>query len=162
MKAIFTLTLLISSYSFAEVGALFQNDSAVLLIQGKDTDAESLYGAMNVQFEPQGNLNVKHISYENMYARPVFDLTCNLALMSGARSCTLKFFSPQSVINNGQKSVLMGINDQFDAPDIAKLFNQISNDPHQTEVFRSLDGKLRIWKTFNSAGQVSSFTMSYY
>jgi hypothetical protein len=55
----------------------------------------------------------------------------------------------------------MGIDDRFDAPTTAKLFKETSSNPYQAQVFLSADGKLRIWKTFDSSGDVVSLTMTY-
>lgn len=162
MKAISIAVLFLLSVSAkAEIGAFFPENQATLVIQGKNEDASKLYEAMKVTPSAANNTLTKHISYETMYANPVFDLTCNKSQLTNASSCTLKFFSPGAVIMKDQKAVLMGINDRFDAPDIAKLFNETSNNSYQAESFLSEDGKLRIWKTFNSSGEVVSFTMSY-
>lgn len=162
MKKFFILSLFVISYtSKAEVGALFPNDSAILVIQGNDSDASNLFEAMNITPSENDKVITKHIYHETMYAKPVFDLTCKKSKLVGNASCTLKFFSPEAVINKEFKSVLVGINDQFDAPEVAKMFNQISGNPYQAEVFRSLNGKLHIWKTKNSSGEIVSFTMSY-
>lgn len=154
--------LFLSICAKAEVHAFFPENDATLLIQGTDSDATKLYDAMNVAPLANGEVLSKHISYETMYARPVFDLSCNKSQLSGAASCTLKFFSPEAVINKEQKSILMGVNDQFDSKTIAKQFNQISGDAYKAEVFQSTDKKFRIWKTFNSSGEVASLTMSYF
>ncbi len=163
MKILTTILLVFFSvYAKADVTAFFPNDNATLIIQGNDSDANALFEAMNITPTSNGSIVTKHIDYETIYAKPVFDLTCNKSQLTGNASCTLKFFSPESVISKDQESVLMGINDQFDATAVAKMFNTISSDPHQAEVFRSLSGELHIWKTYNSSGDVVSFTMSFY
>lgn len=156
-----TFLLLLSVYVKAEVGAFFPENQATLLIQGQNNDASKLYDAMNVIPSTDNNVLTKHIGYEVTYANPAFDLTCSESQLTKSASCTLKFFSSGAVIMKEQKAVLMGINDRFDAPNIAKLFNETSNDSYRAEVFLSQDGKLRIWKTFNSFGEIVSFTMSY-
>lgn len=155
------LLFFVSVGANAAVTDFFSADKATLLIQGKDLDAGNLYDAMNVVAETDGTIDVKHISYDSMYANPVFDLTCKKSQLTDVASCTLKFFSPGAVVNSAYKSVLMGINDRFDAPTTAKKFNETSSNPHQAHVFLSADGKLRIWKTFDSSGDVVSFTMTY-
>lgn len=155
------LILLVSVGANGAVNDFFAADKATLVIQGKDADAVNLYEAMNVVPETDGSINVKHINYEAMYANPVFDLTCKKSQLTDVASCTLKFFSPGAVVNSTYKSVLMGINDRFDAPTTAKMFHETSSDRYQAQVFSSADGKLRIWKTFDSAGDVVSFTMKY-
>jgi hypothetical protein len=162
MKVSFLILLfLFSTYAKAEVFALFPGENATLIIQGNDSDAISLFNSMNVEPANNGSILSKHISFETMFARPVFDLACKKSQSAGNASCTLKFFSPEAVINKSQKSVLMGINDQLEAPAVAKLFNNKTTSPYQAEVFLSVDEKLRIWKTFNSSGDIVSFTISY-
>ncbi len=162
MKIIFNvLIFLFAGYAHANVGAIFTADEATLIIQGNDTDASSLYAAMNVAPSNDGNKLTKHINYETMYAQPVFDLTCNESQLTKVFSCTLKFSSPGAVISKDQKWVLMGINDRIDSRHFAKLFNDVSSDHYRAEVFRSIDGTLHIWKTYDSTGGVVSFTISY-
>lgn len=162
MKNLFLILMcLFSTYAKAEVLALFTNDNATLVIQGNDSDANALFDSMNVESTDNGGVLSKHISYETRYARPVFDLTCNKSQIVENASCTLKLFSPEAVINKSYKSVLMGINDRFDATAVANMFNNHTSNPYRAEVFLSIDRKLRVWKTFNSSGDVVSFTMSY-
>lgn len=161
MRFLFTsLVLLFAGFANAKVGAFFLQDDATLLIQGNDNDAEALYQAMNVAPVDDGLKLTKHISLETMYLKPVFDLTCNNSKQTKIASCTLKFFSPSAVINKEHKSVLVGVNDEIDAAQIEKMFNNLMIDPYQAEVFRSEDGALHIWKTFK-AGGIASFTIQY-
>jgi hypothetical protein len=159
--AFLTIMFLFSTTAHAEVHALFPTDDATLIIQGNDADATALFDSMNVATLDDGRTLSKHVSYDTMFAKSVFDLTCKQARSTAGTSCTLKFFSPEAVVNKVQKSILMGINDRLDARSVASMFNEKTSTPYQAEVFLSMDGKLRIWKTFNSSGDVASFTMTY-
>lgn len=152
--------LLLSVSSNAEISSLFSDQRAILIIRGSNTDVLRLYDAMNVQPVLENNMMVKNIKYETLQTDPVFDLTCKKSLLTNSASCTLKFFPPAALIQKDQKSILMGINDPFDAPDVAQLFHETSNNSHQAEIFLSEDQTLRIWKTL-SAGKVISLTMMY-
>lgn len=155
------LVCLFSLNAGAAVHALFPSGNATLIIQGSDSDANALFDSMNVVPVDDGKRLSKHVSYQTMFASSVFDLTCNKSRLAGIASCTLKFFSPEAFINESQKIVLMGINDKSDARSVAKMFIDKISNPYQAEVFLSTDLKLRIWKTFDSSGDVVSVTMSY-
>lgn len=156
-----TFFLFLSLCLKAEVGVLFSENQATLLVQGKNTDAENLYEAMNVPSSSNNNVLTKKIVYTAMFANPVFEQICNKSLLTNSTSCSIKFFSPGAVLFKDKNAILMGINDQFDSVKIAKLFNQTSSNSYQAQVFLSEDEKLKIWKTYDSSGEVVNFTMSY-
>ncbi len=155
------LTFFSFSYAQADTTVFFPSGDGIVLIQGQDSDASDLFNAMAVAPTEQSGVLKKHISMSTMSSDPVFDLSCNKAKLTGTASCTFKIFPALASINKNQKSILLGINDQYDAPAIASSFLHASGNPYQGEVFYSVNRKLRIWKTFDSTGKVVSFTAQY-
>lgn len=114
-----------------------------------------------MRMRSESGIQKKHIELSTISADPVFDLTCNKSVLSGVASCTFKIFPSLALINKNQKSILMGINDRFDAPAIAQKFLHSDENAYQGEVFRSAENKLRMWKTFDRDGHTVSFTVTY-
>lgn len=160
--ALILSSLLISIHSFAAIQGLFGADKGIVIIQGQDLDAKRLYDSMNVEAVEDGNKLKKHIAHMTMYAEDVFDLTCNASKLNETLvSCTLKVSpSSQSIVNKDKRYLLVGINDQYDAKEVAQGFNH-TGGTYQGEVFQSDDTRLHIWKTYDSQGDVVSFTIDF-
>lgn len=156
------IVVLFSLNGFAETKGLFLDQQAIVIIQGQDTDAKNLYDSMKVTPVENGNQLQKEFIHQTAQAEDVFSLLCTASKLNpDLVSCTLKVFpSSQAIVNKENRWLLVGINDQFDAPDVAKNFNH-AGDQYRGEVFKSLDEKLYIYKTFNSQGDVASFTIEF-
>lgn len=145
------------SHSHAEVTASFPSDEAAIFIQGQDSDAISLFDQMRgFPREINGTLAKRVVEGH------LFDLKCDKEVISGNVSCALKVFAKPgiTVINPQKKFVSMEIYESYWAAGIAESFYTYGG-----EVFRSLDGRLRIWKTFKHNGEggwtVATFTIQY-
>ncbi|MBC87323.1 MAG: hypothetical protein CL677_09110 [Bdellovibrionaceae bacterium] len=156
------VAVLFSLNSFAETIGMFSSQQAVVIIQGQDTDAKNLYDAMKVTPVEDGNRLQKELVHRTMQAEDVFSLLCTSSQLNpDLVSCTLKVFpSSQAIVNTESRWLHVGINDQFDAPSVARDFNH-TGDRYRGEVFKSLDEKLYIYKTFDRRGDVASFTIEF-
>lgn len=164
-------TFLITSLLFAissvhaETGVLFPSNQALLMIQGPDSEAKALFDSMNVTAISENGLLKKEINLTTSFGPtgdPVFNLICKYAELTHAAACTLKVFSEmETTISKNNKYFLIGVNDRYAAPRIAKMFLDLDNNSHQRIVFHSVNGKFKIWKTLDLDGKTVSFTMEY-
>lgn len=166
MKAhlIFLILFVIRS-AYAETGVLFPSNQAILIIQGLDSDAKTLFEAMNVTATKKSGTLKKEVNLTTSLGPlgdSVFKLTCKYTELSNAASCNIKVFSAlEATINKNTKYILIGVNDRYAATQISKSFFDLDSNPHQRIIFHSINGKLKLWKTLNSNGDVVSFTMEY-
>ena len=159
---ILLVSTLMSANAFAEIYPMFAVRQATIIIQGADQDAIHLFNAMNVQQEEIDQKIVKKIAHSTMYAEDVFDLVCTAAKNNlNNVSCTLKVFaSQQSIVNTERKWFIVGVNDSFDARQVAQQFKHLGGQ-QAGNIFTSTDTKLRIYKTFDSQGEIVSFTIQF-
>ncbi|MNT40227.1 hypothetical protein D3C72_1765280 [compost metagenome] len=108
--------------------------------------------------DDSGTLN-KTLEF-NKTGEPYFSVACNYSPLASDASCTIKVTHEMAALNKEHKSILMGVNDFHEAPSVAKKFLH-TGDAYQGEVFKSFNGQLRIWKTFDHEGNVVSFTLQY-
>jgi hypothetical protein len=164
MKFLLTLIIFcVTTFAYAETTVQYQpGDAGVsVTIHGMDSDAQSLYEAMNV--EPEDGLNVikKSILLTRM-REPILDLMCVKSKTSDATSCTIKFIPGiLTIINYEQGYVKFEVIDSYAAPRIANLFVKSNEPGPEQTVFQSLNGKLRLWKGMSAYGQVGAFTVEF-
>lgn len=164
MKSLFAFVILcVTTFAYAETTVqYYPGDAGVsVTIHGMDSDAKSLYEAMNV--EPEDSLNVikKSILLTRM-REPILDLMCVKSKTSDAASCTIKFIpSVLTIINYEQGYVKFEVIDSYAAPRIANLFVKSKETGPEQIVFQSLNGKLRLWKGMTAYGQVGAFTVEF-
>jgi hypothetical protein len=166
MKA-FLITLLLFAIApvHAETGILFPPNQALLIIQGPDSEAKELFDSINVTAIPEAGLLKKEINLNTTLGpvgEPVFNLICKYSELSHAASCTLKVFpAMETSISRDRKYFLVGVNDRYAAPRIAKMFLDLDTNNHQRIVFHSINGKFKIWKMLDVDGKTVSFSMEY-
>lgn len=164
MKSFLALAMFcMSAFVQAETTVQYQpGDAGVsVTIHGMDSDAKSLYEAMNV--EPEDGLNVikKSILLTRM-REPILDVMCVKSKTSDATTCTIKFIpSLLTIINYEQGYVKFEVIDSYAAPRIANLFVKSNQPGPEQTVFQSLNEKLRIWKGMSAYGQVAAFTVEF-
>jgi hypothetical protein len=164
MKFLLTLVIFcVTTFAHAETTVQYQpGDAGVsVTIHGMDSDAKSLYEAMNV--EPEDGLTVmrKSILLTRM-REPILDLLCVKSKTSDATSCTIKFIPGiLTIINYEQGYVKFEVIDSYAAPRIANLFVKSNETAPEQTVFQSLNGKLRLWKGMSAYGQVGAFTVEF-
>lgn len=158
MKIYIFLILLFSSAAVADVGLFFTDIQAVVVVQGQDEDATNLFKSIDLPPRENGNTLSKEIFVESSYGEPIFDLICTKLVFSKSTTCTIKFFAPKATINKERETALVEIKDKFEAHFVS---NKFINGKNHSDVFRSLNGKLRIWTAYDNSGQVDSFNISY-
>lgn len=156
---LFLLGLGASSLGLAKTQIFIQGDSATILLQGPDSDAKRFFDSIKQSPILDGNILKKEISFY-VVGDEAFKIACSISRLSSAGSCSLFFTAQVASIDQNSKSVLLGINDQFDAPRFASNFHD-DGDRFRPLVFQSEDSKLQIWKTNDSVGKVVSFTLTY-
>lgn len=158
-KMIFIGIILVSCFGVSKTQIFVNDDYAKIIIQGSDSDALRLFDSINQVPVTEGNFLKKEITYF-VVGDAAFKLSCRLSKLTNSGSCTLFMTSMVASLDKISKSVLLGINDQFDAPRLSKNFHD-DGDQFRPLIFQSDDSKLQIWKTKNSMGDVVSFTLTY-
>ena len=164
MKFLLTLVVFcVTTFAYAETTVQYQpGDAGVsVTIHGMDSDAKSLYEAMNV--EPEDSLNVmKKSIFLTRMREPILDLMCVKSKTSDATTCTIKFIPGiLTMINYEQGYVKFEVIDSYAAPRVANLFVKSNQTGPEQTVFQSLNEKLRIWKGMSVYGQVAAFTVEF-
>jgi len=164
MKLLLTLAIFcISTFAYAETTVQYQPDDAgvSVTIHGMDSDAKSLYEAMNVEAEDGLNVIKKSILLTRM-REPILDLMCIKSKVSDAFSCTIKFIPGiLTVINPEQGYVKFEVIDSYAAPRVSNLFVKSKETGPEQTVFQSQNGKLRLWRGMSVYGQVAAFTVEF-
>lgn len=164
MKSILALIIFtIGAFAQAETTVQYQpGDAGVsVTIHGMDSDAKSLYEAMNVEAEDGLNVIKKSILLTRM-REPILDLMCVRSKASDATSCTIKFIPGiLTVINPEQGYVKFEVIDSYAAPRVSNLFVKSKETSAEQTVFESQNGKLRLWRSMSAYGQVSAFTVEF-
>jgi len=155
----FLVIFLTSIFSVAKTQIFIRDNSATILVQGTDSDAERLFNSIRQEPKADGSVLKKSVTYY-VVGEPAFQVSCNFSTLSKNGSCNLQMDSRVASIHKDSKSVLLGINDQFDAPRFARNFFD-DGSRYQAIVFQSEDAKLKIWKTLDASGGVVSFTLTY-
>jgi len=147
MKMILAFIISVFSVSaFAMTSLTITDEKATVIIKGnaEDTDAVSLFRAMNVDATDSEQFLEKTIQLGTKEQNPVFDLTCDLAKATeDLGSCTLVIYKSRfAKINTSKAQVAFGVG-AFDAKDFVTKFNVVDPDMGG-DVFLSHDDKLGI------------------
>lgn len=130
----------------AATNSLITDDKATVVVQGnaEDTDAVSLFRAMNVEVVDSGSSVTKVIQLKDKNENPIFDLTCELANANENRgSCNLIIYKSRfAKINSANAEVAFAVG-AYDFKDFVTKFNVVDPDMGG-DVFLSHDDKLGI------------------
>ncbi len=161
MKYILLSTALIFSYfASAGVNSLWSEDTAIIVIQGPDTDSAKLYDLLNVDETKTDNPNIftKSLSFENESSEIVFDLNCRQSKVASTTSCTLNIFDgDNSYLKKSKRFALVRV---FSGA-MDELFSSFKNENGLVELFRSEENQLSISLEYDHDGNPKLFRIAY-
>jgi len=162
MKFILLTTLVFFSIqSDAEVGSIWAKNTAIIIVQGPNTDSSKLYELLAVnEIEVQpGDIYIKSLSFQNEHLEVVFNINCRQSRLASATSCTIKIIDGKnSSLQKTDKVATVVIT----SGNIKELFSAFNNEDYLNEIFRSEKNQLTISLEYNvETREPKIFKLSY-
>ncbi len=159
---LFILTIHFVSFSFADTFGILNDERALVIVQGNDSDAKTLFDALAViPTESNGTLTKDYKFSHN--ENPIFSILCKWSHLTNSGSCTVtlnKWISyPVNCFIDAKKNnyALLETVDKYVAEGILKNFVSASGN----HIFSSENSRLRIWAFKDHLGKATKFAIQY-
>lgn len=153
VKILFLFIFISSSYSWVDAEYGVDNSSVKIEISNEEGDADHLYEMINIEEKINTfNVSVKKLTALTRRKRQLFDLACVKDFKVDESFCILVLNKTKNSFvdkREGRASFLWEKKNRKQR-DFAQYFHAEEKKALKTEVFKSSDSKLRIFKTEKS------------